>query len=114
MTVKNATYDRLKFTAVILLPTLGTLYFALGGIWNLPSVEQVVGTITAVDTALGALVAKLSSDYSEPTDGSLQVVGRDENGMPAMRMVITSHPEEMEDKGFARLEVPKGSDLSEQ
>jgi hypothetical protein len=61
----NKTYDTLKVIAQIVLPALGTLYFALAGIWGLPYGEQIVGTITAVDTFLGA-VLKISSDrYKE-------------------------------------------------
>lgn len=61
----NKTYDILKFIAQIVLPAIGTLYFALAGIWGLPYGEQIVGTITAVDTFLGA-VLKISSDrYKE-------------------------------------------------
>lgn len=59
--MSNKTYDILKFIALIVLPALGTLYFALAGIWGLPYGEQIVGTITAVDAFLGA-VLKLSSD----------------------------------------------------
>lgn len=57
----NKTYDILKYIAQIVLPALGTLYFALSSIWGLPYGEQIVGTITAVDCFLGALL-KLSSD----------------------------------------------------
>lgn len=59
--MSNRTYDTLKIVAQIVLPALGTLYFALAGIWGLPYGEQIVGTITAVDTFLGA-VLKISSD----------------------------------------------------
>lgn len=59
--MSNRTYDALKIVAQIVLPALGTLYFALAGIWGLPYGEQIVGTITAVDTFLGA-VLKISSD----------------------------------------------------
>lgn len=50
MSMSNKTYDILKWIAMYLLPAAGTLYFALAGIWGLPYGEQVVGTITAVDT----------------------------------------------------------------
>ena len=46
--MSNKTYDVLKWIAMYLLPAVGTLYFALAGIWNLPYGEQIVGTITAV------------------------------------------------------------------
>ncbi len=59
----NRTYDVLKFVALVLLPAIGTLYFALAGIWGLPYGEQIVGTITAVDTFLGVIVKYLSDKY---------------------------------------------------
>lgn len=64
MNMSDRTYDTLKIIAQIILPALGTLYFALAGIWGLPYGEQIVGTITAVDTFLGALL-KISSDRWE-------------------------------------------------
>ena len=59
--MRNEVYDVLKFVAQILLPATGTLYFALASIWGLPYGEQIVGTITAVDAFLGA-VLKISTD----------------------------------------------------
>jgi uncharacterized membrane protein len=60
----NKTYDILKWIAQILLPALGTLYFAIAGIWGLPCAEQVVGTITAIDTFLGVVLGISSSKYN--------------------------------------------------
>jgi len=54
--MSNRTYDRLKFVAMILLPAIGTAYFSLADIWDLPKAMEVVGTITIVDTFLGALL----------------------------------------------------------
>ncbi|MCD8155164.1 MAG: phage holin [Clostridiales bacterium] len=64
MTLSNKTYDVLKWIAQYLLPALGTLYFALSGIWGLPYGEQVVGTVTAVDTFLGVILGLSSSSYN--------------------------------------------------
>lgn len=61
----NKTYDILKFIALILLPALGTLYFALSGIWGLPFGEEVVGTLTAVDAFLGALLGISTAQYNK-------------------------------------------------
>ena len=47
------------------LPTLGTFIFALGTIWNIPYVEQIVGTITAADTALAGLLGLSKKNYQE-------------------------------------------------
>lgn len=49
-------YKVLKWVAAIVLPAAGTLYATLGGIWNLPYVEQIPATILAVDTFLGAVM----------------------------------------------------------
>lgn len=63
MIFSNKTYDILKWVAQILLPALGTLYFALASLWGFPYGEQVVGTITAIDAFLGALLGISSSNY---------------------------------------------------
>lgn len=63
--MSNKVYDVLKWIAQILLPALGTLYFALAGIWNFPYAEQVVGTVMAVDTFLGVILGISSKKYKE-------------------------------------------------
>ena len=65
MKLSNEMYDKLKWIAQIVLPALGTLYFALASIWGLPYGEQIVGTITAVDAFLGALLGISTSNYSK-------------------------------------------------
>ena len=65
MKLSNRMYDRLKWVAMYLLPALGTLYFALSGIWGLPFGEQIVGTITAVDTFLGVILGISSNQYKK-------------------------------------------------
>ena len=65
MVFTNKTYDLLKWIAMIVLPAVGTLYFALASIWNLPYGEQIVGTITAIDTFLGALLGISSNNYNK-------------------------------------------------
>lgn len=69
MKMSNKLYDILKWVALILLPALGTFYFALAGIWNFPYAEQVVGTITAVDTLLGALLGISTAQYNKNQEG---------------------------------------------
>ena len=61
--MSNKAYDVLKFIAQIVLPALGTLYFALASIWNFPYGEEIVGTITAVDMFLGALLGVSTTKY---------------------------------------------------
>ena len=70
MKMSNQIYDVLKWIALYLLPAIGTLYFALAGIWGLPFGEQVVGTITAVDTFLGVILGISSANYNKTSSDS--------------------------------------------
>ncbi len=63
MMFTNKVYDVIKWVAQYLLPAMGTLYFALAGIWGLPYGEQVVGTIAAIDTFLGVILGISSGGY---------------------------------------------------
>lgn len=63
--LSNKVYDILKWIAQILLPALGTLYFALAQIWGFPYAEQIVGTITAIDTFLGILLGISTVHYRD-------------------------------------------------
>lgn len=65
MKMSNKAYDILKWIAQILIPALGTLYFALAGIWDLPAADKVVGTLTAVDTFIGVLLGISTMKYKE-------------------------------------------------
>lgn len=65
MNFSNKVYDVLKWIAQILLPALGTLYFAMAGIWGFPYGEQIIGTISAVDVFLGVILGLSSATYSK-------------------------------------------------
>ena len=66
--MSNKTYDILKKIAQVWLPAIGTLYFALARIWNLPFAEEIVGTITAIDAFLGALLGISTMLYNKGAD----------------------------------------------
>lgn len=72
--MSNKVYDALKYVAQIVLPAVATLYFALAQIWGLPYGEQIVGTITAVDAFLGAILRITTIKY----EASLEEEGNDE------------------------------------
>ena len=65
MLLSDKVYNRLKWVAQYLLPALGTLYFALASIWGLPYGEQIVGTITAIDTFLGVILGISTNTYKK-------------------------------------------------
>ena len=65
MKMSNKVYDVSKWIAQYLIPGLGTLYFTLAGIWGLPFGEEIVGTLTAIDTFLGILLGISSANYKK-------------------------------------------------
>lgn len=77
MLFENHVYDKLKIICLYVLPAVATLYFTLASIWDwLPYAEQVVGTIAAVETFLGALLGISTKKFNEQNsaaDGTMVV-----------------------------------------
>ena len=65
MKISNKLYDILKWLVIIVLPAAGTLCSALCSVWGWPYSEEVVTTITAVDTFLGAVLCISSATYNK-------------------------------------------------
>lgn len=63
--MNNKIYDICKAIAQLWLPAIATLYFTLSAIWGLPYAEQIVGTITAIDTFLGAILHISTQAYNK-------------------------------------------------
>ena len=61
--MSNKLYDILASIGRLILPALGTLYFALAKIWNLPLAEEIVGTIAAVTTFFNTVLKIQSNAY---------------------------------------------------
>ena len=70
MKLSNKAYNVIKYIAQYILPAIGTLYFALAGIWGLPYAEQIVGTVTAVDTFLGVILGISSKRYNDSIENT--------------------------------------------
>lgn len=71
MIMNDKVYDIMKWIAQLILPALGALYFALANIWGFPYGEQIVGTITAVDAFLGAVLGISTAQYNKALDGEI-------------------------------------------
>lgn len=83
----NKTYDILKWIALVVLPALGALYFGLSQIWGLPYGEEIVGTISVIDTFLGALLGVSTAQYNSDK-GHVTVLAYDdydEDGSPIVK-----------------------------
>lgn len=94
MIIKGKPYDTLKFLAQVVFPALGTLYFALAGIWGLPAAEQIVGTIVAVDTFLGVVLQISSTKFSANTAKGVISVERKPGGGKLYNLEFNGDPEE--------------------
>lgn len=65
MVMSNKFYDIMKWIAMVVIPAVGTFYFALAGIWGWPYGEQVIGTLTALDTFIGVILGISSAQYKK-------------------------------------------------
>lgn len=65
MKIPSKVYDVLKWICIIGLPALGALYFGLAQIWGFPYAEQIVGTLSLVETFLGAVLGISSLTYKK-------------------------------------------------
>lgn len=104
MKLNNKVYDILKWVAQIVLPALGAAYFGLASIWGFPYGEQVVGTITVLDTFLGALLGISSIKYEG--DGVLTVNTEDEN-KDIYHLSLTAPIEDLPKKNYVVFKTEK-------
>ena len=65
MKISDKIYDIIKWLVIIVLPAAGTLYAALSTVWGWPYSEEIVITITAVDTFLGAVLCISTATYNK-------------------------------------------------
>lgn len=60
--MSNKTYNTLKTTALLLVPVLAFIA-ALVNIWDVPHADQIVASLTALDTLVGAIVVAAGKAY---------------------------------------------------
>lgn len=68
MKMSNKVYDTLKWIVLLLIPAVGSLYFSLASIWALPYGEQIVGTLSVVNTFLGAILKISTNAYNKSNE----------------------------------------------
>jgi hypothetical protein len=62
-------YNIVKQLVQLVLPAVGSLYFGLAQIWDLPNAEKVVGTLALVSTFLGVLLRLSTRSYNASMAG---------------------------------------------
>ena len=71
MKLSDKTYDTLKWIAGYLLPSLATLWLALGKVWGLPYTAEIGATLSAIDVFLYGVLGMSKKNYEG--DGNLIV-----------------------------------------
>ena len=65
MKLPDKLYDVLKWVALICLPAFAVFYGVLADTWHLPYVQEIVITINAVGTLIGALIGVSTISYKK-------------------------------------------------
>lgn len=97
--LSNEIYDILKNTAQIYLPATGTLYATVAAIWGLPAAQEVLATIVAIDTALGAFLGFSTKSYNNSEakfDGNIDVIETD--AKKTFSLNLNTDPNELDSK----------------
>lgn len=79
--LSNEMYDLLRHACQYWLPAMGTLYFTLAVLWDLPYGKEVVGTIAALTIFLGVVLGYSTKSYEKSDakyDGEVIVTGNPE------------------------------------
>lgn len=98
--LSNGLYNRLKFICLVFLPALSTLYFTLGNIWGFSNIEEVVGTISALDAFLGVLLGLTSKLYNNSDikyDGIIDI-SSGESGSKLYSLELNGDPNTLDQK----------------
>lgn len=111
MVLSNKVYDILKWAAMIVLPAIATLYAALAGIWHFPYGDEIVGTIAAIVTFLGALLKISRSKYEG--DGTLEI-DTTNTDQDIYRLNINTPLEDLAGKKEILLKVDPNASLTSQ
>ena len=65
MQLPSKVYDVLKKICTIILPAVASLYFGLAQIWGFPYAEQIVGTLSLIETFIGVLIGISTYNYNK-------------------------------------------------
>lgn len=109
MILNSKLYNALKWVALILLPGFASFYLGFGQIWDFPETDKIVGSITLMDTFLGAMLQLSSKTYqNDPrnVDGYVTPTNPDpDTGIPGVAFTMSRHPIDFFDRDKVILKV---------
>ena len=94
--LSNRIYDLLKPVVTMVLPGLGTLYYAVALIWHLPKAEEIVGTVAALTTFLGLFMGVSTAAYNKSDSkyaGVLNVITPSDGSQQTLSVGLNQHPD---------------------
>lgn len=94
----NRTYDKLVQLNQLGLPAVGTLYFTLASIFNLPGAEQVVAALAAFATFFGVILRISNRSYQASGakyNGAVNV-NTDDQGNKVFSLELDGDPTDIE------------------
>lgn len=112
--LNDTQYSVAKWLTVVVLPAIGTLYFAIAQIWGLPHGEQVLGTILAIEAFLGVVLGVSTNQYNKSDakySGDINII-EDATGEKKAIFAFNEHPTELEGKSEATFKVNTPEDSS--
>lgn len=62
-------YNILKWLATVIIPAFITMLIAIFTAWNIPYIEPITATLTAINVFIGAVVQKSSKSYQQSQVG---------------------------------------------
>lgn len=92
--LSDSLYKKLKHSATLILPGTAALYIALAQIWHFPKVEEVAGSIAALNTFLGLVIQVSKKSYyasGAQYAGEIKVV--DDGTKKTASLVVNGDPE---------------------
>jgi hypothetical protein len=104
--LNDKVYNILKYVALVLLPAVASLYFAISEVWELPHGPEVMATITTIDTFLGVVLGISTGRYNQKElayDGAILVEEDDERKLFSLE--LSSEPDQLDQKDEVRLKV---------
>lgn len=96
-------YDRVRATTQYVVPGIGTLYFALSGIWGLPFGEEILGSMLAFNLFLGGVLGYSAKSYEESGAAYSGYIRTTPDGPKRLELDLTS--EELADKDHVTLKI---------
>lgn len=105
----DESYNIIKRVTTLVLPALGSLYFGLDAIWDLPAEDKVLGTLALLTTVLGTVLGVSSKRYNESgagLDGDV-LVTEDGGGVKGFLLSLDGDPELLADQETISFKVKR-------